>query len=395
MPGTPHRFDRLEFAGSLGDLGTLVPLSVALITLTGLHFTSVLGVVGLLYIASGLYYRLPIPVQPLKVVSAIAIAFPAKITLSIMSATGLLVGAILLILAGTGLIEAIARLFTRPIVRGIQFGLGLILIQKGIVFLRTPQLLLSTQESSASLGGIHLNPVLGILGIVITLFLLNSRRFPAALVLVSFGIGIGILAGALRGAAFRLGPSNMEIVLPAWGDLVTAFGFLVLPQIPLTIGNAIIGTHDTARSLFGEGSITHRVTNRTLSLSMGLANLAAGALASMPLCHGAGGLAAHYRFGARTGGSNLMIGALFLIIALVFGGVGVVLLSCVPRAVLGVLLLFAGLELALLIRDVEDRNDLFLVLFIAGVGLATTHMGIAFVAGMAASLILRWGKIRI
>ncbi len=90
-----------------------------------------------------------------------------------------------------------------------------------------------------------------------------------------------------------------------------------------------------------------------------------------------------------------MIGTLLLIIALVFGRVGVVLLSSLPRAVLGVLLLFAGLELALLIRDVKERNDLFLVVLIAGIALATTHMGIAFSVGIVASLIIRWGKIRI
>ncbi len=394
MAGSPHRFDRLEFAGSLGDLGTLIPLSVALITLTGLHFTSVVGMVGFFYIACGLYFRLPIPVQPLKVVSAIAIAFPEKVTLPMMSATGLLFGTILLALAATGFIETIARLFTRAIVRGIQLGLGLILIQKGIAFLRAPELLLPPLSIAPSSFGVPLNLILGFIGATLVLFLLNNKRFPASLVLVVLGVMVGIAAGALGGAEFRLGPSRVEVYFPGWKDLAVAFWFLVLPQIPLTIGNAVIGTRDTAQNLLGKGSITSRVTNRALCLSMGLANMAVGLLAAMPLCHGAGGLAAHYRFGARTGGSNLMIGILLLIIALVFGRVGVVLLSSIPQAVLGVLLLFAGLELALLIRDVKERNELFLVMLIAGLALATTHMGIAFSVGIVASLIIRWGKIK-
>ncbi len=122
-----YRFDRIEFAGSLGDLGTLIPLSIALITVTHLNFTAVFLLVGLFYLATGLYYRLPIPVQPLKVVSAIAIAFPEKISLSVMSAAGLLFGALLIFLACTGIIDRLAKFFTKPIVRGIQLGLALLL----------------------------------------------------------------------------------------------------------------------------------------------------------------------------------------------------------------------------------------------------------------------------
>ncbi|MDF1530269.1 MAG: putative sulfate/molybdate transporter, partial [Sedimenticola sp.] len=170
---------------------------------------------------------------------------------------------------------------------------------------------------------------------------------------------------------------------------------LVIPQLPLTIGNAIIGTTDTAKNLFGTGEATARVSNRHLSFGMGLANLFVGLMAAMPVCHGAGGLAAHYRFGARTGGSNIMIGLLFILIALGFGGIGIILLSAIPNAVLGVLLLFAGLELALLIRDITERRDLFIAFLIAGIGLATTNMSIAFVSGIIVARFLHWRRIDI
>ena len=122
-----YQFNRLEFSGSLGDLGTLIPLSLALIIICQLSATTVFLMIGIFYLSCGFFYKLPIPVQPLKVVSAIAIAFPAKITLPVLAASGLTFGVILLLLSLTGLINWIAKFFSKPIVRGIQLGLGQIL----------------------------------------------------------------------------------------------------------------------------------------------------------------------------------------------------------------------------------------------------------------------------
>ncbi len=389
------RFDRVEFAGSLGDLGTLIPLSIALITITHLSFSTIFLLVGLFYLVTGLYYRLPIPVQPLKVVSAIAIAFPDKITLPVMSAAGLLFAAILILLAVTGIIDRLARFFTRPIVRGIQLGLGFILIMKGIVFIRRPELFPRAMTVSPALAGVSVNLLIGLAAVILVLFLLSNRRFPAALVLVAAGLIIGLPFGSLQGMRPGLGPTPITLLHPRGGDFLAALFLLVIPQIPLTIGNAIIGTADTAKTLFGAGEKTRKVSNRSLSLSMGLANIPVGLLGGMPMCHGAGGLAAHYRFGARTGGANIMIGLLFLVIALLLGRPGIVLLSSIPNAVLGVLLLFAGLELALLVRDLRERQDLFIAFLIAGIGLATTNMSIAFAAGILVSWLMKWGRVEI
>ena len=138
-----------------------------------------------------------------------------------------------------------------------------------------------------------------------------------------------------------------------------------------------------------------RTTHKAFCISMGFANIVVGIFGGMPMCHGAGGLAAHYRFGARTGGSNLMIGVTFLVIAIVFGKIGLALLSSVPNAILGTLLFFAGLELAMLIRDVKERSDLFVLLIVAGVGFATTNMGIAFFVGIIIYNLIRWRDIEI
>jgi SulP family sulfate permease len=391
----PYRFDRLEFAGSLGDFGTLVPLSIALVTVNELSFTSVFLMVGLFYLAAGLYYQLPIPVQPLKVVAAIAIASPDKVTLPVMAATGLLFGAFLLFLASTGLIDRVARLFTKPIVRGIQLGLGFLLITKGISFIKEKHIFIQNSGEEVMIGSLPVNLIIGIVGIVLVLFLLNSRRFPAALAMVGAGILIGIAYGAFDNTKWDIGPTSMHLFSPALGDYVTALYLLVLPQIPLTIGNAIIGTTETAGNLFGTGEKTKRATNRRFATSMGLANIPTGFLAGMPMCHGAGGLAAHYRFGARTGGSNVMIGLVFLVIALAFGTAGLSILSSIPNAVLGVLLLLAGLELAILASDVKEKTDVFITFLIAGIGLATKNMGIAFGAGIFVSSLIKRGKIQV
>lgn len=398
----PNRFDRMELAGSLGDLGTLIPLGVALMMITGLSVTTVLLTTGLVYIACGLYYRLPIPVQPLKVVAAIAIAYPGKITLTVMAATGILFGVLMLLMAWTGLINRLAKLFSRPIIRGIQLGLGLILISKGISFILRPDLFIQLAKTPAydlftdsSLAGLPFNTWLGIAGGFLALLLLTNRRYPAALILVLSGFGIGLWAGAFKPGDLDFGPTSMRIYIPEARDFLNAFILLVIPQIPLTLGNAIIGTSDTCHTLFGDNATTQRSNYRAFATSMGLSNTIIGFLGGMPVCHGSGGLAAHYRFGARTGGSNLMIGGIFIVLALAGGKAGLALLAALPCAILGVLLLFAGLELALLIQDVTDKNDLFIVLLIAGIALATTNMGLAFLLGIPAKYLLDKMQIRL
>ena len=390
-----YRFDRVEFAGSLGDLGTLIPLSVGLILITGLKLSSVFIIVGLFYILAGVYFRLPIPVQPLKVVAAIAIAFPDKITVPIISATGFIFGITLLVLAWTGVIDWVARFFTKPVVRGIQLGLGFILFTKGVGYIQSQNLFIHEGLSTSPFSGVPFNTIIGIFFGGVTLFFLSSRRFPAALIVVMAGALLGIACGALKGVPFAFGPTPIDFGWPDSIDYWNAFILLVIPQIPLTLGNAIIGTRDATQSLFGEGKQTEKATHRGFSTSMGLANIGAGFLCGMPVCHGAGGLAAHYRFGARTGGSNIMIGIIFLIIALIFGRIGIHILSAVPNAVLGVLLVFAGLELALLVKDIKVRRDLFIVFTIAGIAIATSNMGIAFLAGIVVDRLIKVSKLKV
>jgi SulP family sulfate permease len=303
-------------------------------------------------------------------------------------------GVILLFIAATGIVDVLERLFTKPIVRGIQLGLGFILISKGIAFIGKDELLINGAKSSAVIWNISLNTIVGMLGVLLVMFLLTNKRLPAAIAVILFGLVVSALSGAFGGISFSIGFEPVSLFLPDRAVLLNALVLLVIPQIPLTVGNAIMATADTARNLFGEEK-TKRSTFKSFSTSMGLANIGAGAVAGMPMCHGAGGLAAHYRFGARTGGSNLMIGAIFVVIAVVFGKMAISLLGLIPNSILGVLLLFAGLELAMLIKDVTEKKDFFVAFFIAGIALATSNMGIAFIAGMIVQYIIKLSKIEI
>jgi SulP family sulfate permease len=383
-----HKFDRVEFAGSLGDLGTLIPLSVALIAINGLNATAVFLMVGLFYIGAGLYYKLPIPVQPLKVVAAIAIA--SELDAGTIAASGYLMGAILIFIAITGLIDALAKIFTMPIVKGIQVGLGIILMIKGFQFVAKQELLIGGEP--VLVGGYSLNMIIGFISFLIVLFLLTNKRLPAAIAVILFGLVVSISQGALSVINWNIGPVPLEIFQPTADQLATALILLVIPQIPLTIGNAVMATSDASKSLFGEEK-AKKSTFKALSTSMGLANLGAGVLAGMPMCHGAGGLAAHYRFGARTGGSDLMIGAIFLVIAIVFGTIAIAVLRVIPYAVLGILLIFAGLELTMLIKGIKEKKDFFVVFIIAGIAVATTNMGYAFIVGIIVYYVIKYAKI--
>jgi SulP family sulfate permease len=388
-----YRFDRLEFSGSLGDLGTIIPLSVALIIINGLSVTSVTLMLGLSYIFSGLYFKLPIPVQPLKVVAAVAIASPENFTSATIASSGIIIGVLLLLLTAGGLIDRIAGLFTKPLIRGIQLGLGLMLIRKGLDFLMQPGLFIQKPDFVASFAGIPVNLLLGIAAFFIALLLLSSKRFPSALVVVSLGFFAGVFWGAFENTKFELGPEAISVCRPSLNQLWSAFILLVIPQIPLTIGNAIIGTNDACNTLFKDRSTPGRTSVRAFAFSMGIINIIAGIFCAMPMCHGQGGLAAHHRFGARTGGSNIMIGAVFILVGLVLGKAGIYILTAIPNAVLGVLLLFAGMELAILVRDVRERNDLFLTLLVAGIGFSSTNMGLAVLAGFIVMTIMKWRRI--
>lgn len=387
------RFDRVEFAGSLGDLGTLLPIVVAMILINGLSPSVVFLSFGLFYLITGYYYRLPVPVQPLKAVGAIAIAYPLLITESVIAASGIIFGVILLILSISGTVNALAKIFTQPVVRGIQFSLGLFFLKKGIELIVQKNLFLS--GVAGRFAEYNMNLILGVAVFLMVLALLDNKKMPAAIAALLVGIIAGLAFGGFDSSTLSVGPTKIGVILPALKDFWTAFIMLILPQIPLTIGNACVGTADTCRTLFQKNPLLSKTKAGNFALTMGIANLPAGFFGAIPMCHGTGGLAAHYRFGARTGGAPIMIGSIFVVMALVFGEFGFALLSMIPNAVLGVLLIFAGLELCPLIRSLKTNEEYFVALLISGIALAVPNMAWAFGIGIAADIVIRKMKIKI
>jgi SulP family sulfate permease len=387
------RFDRVELAGAFGDLGTLLPIVVGMILINKLSPSTVLLAFGLFYIATGYYYRLPVPVQPLKAVGAIAIAYPALITEPVIGASGIIFGALLLLFALTGIVDKLAKLFTQPVVRGIQLSLGLVFLKKGIELIVSPQVFLNGLPGR--LAEYHINLIIGIVVFALVLGLLDNKKFPAALVALAAGIISGFALGGFNAEALSIGPTRMQVIFPSLPDFWTAFIMLILPQIPLTIGNACVGTADTCCTLFPQSSSLSKSKAGKFALTMGIANFPAGFFGAVPMCHGTGGLAAHYRFGARTGGAPVMIGAILVVMALAFGEFGFALLAMIPNSVLGVLLVFAGLELCPLVRSLKGNEEYFVALLITGIALAVPNMAWAFGIGIAVDLFIRKLRIKI
>jgi len=347
------RFNLPELGGALGDVGTLLPLMVALIMINRLNATSVLLGVGLFYIFSGLYYRLPMPVQPLKAVSAIAISL--GVSASAIGAAGLLMGGILLFLSFTRLITFVVKLFPRPVVRGIQLTVGFILLRKGIELAFSKDIFIGGASSFVSINQFPLGIVLAILAIAIFFLFRQTQRFPSSLALLIFGLGAGVVFVTIP-AFDRFSPTLPAIALPSSAEFSFALIALVIPQLPLTLGNAVVGTWDTAKTYFNEKS--HRVTPRALTASMGIANIFAGLFGAMPMCHGSGGLTAHYKLGARTGGANLMVGTLLILLGVLFGSAAPSFLSLLPLSVLGTLLAVVGVYHVLLVRDIKGIDQI-------------------------------------
>ncbi len=346
MPAPALRFDRNELAGAFGDLGTDLPLLIGVVAAAGLDSASVLILFGLMQVFSGLWYRMPMPVQPLKAFAALVIA--QKLPGRVVYGGGLAIGVSMLVLTITGLIDGLARLVPKTVVRGIQLGLAL----------QLSTLALKTYVPADGASGYGLAAA----AFVLTVLLLGNRRWPAALVVVGLGVVYALifklnLATVSAGIAFRLPTWQV----PGRADILTGALILALPQIPLSLGNSILATKQVVHDYFPDRPLTVR----QISFTYALMNLVNPFLGGFPVCHGSGGLVGHYTFGARTGGSVVLYGLLFLTMGLFFSQEFQQIVQIFPLPVLGVLLLFEALTLAALLRDISaDRGQLLLALLV-------------------------------
>ncbi|HUJ72524.1 MAG TPA: molybdate transporter family protein [Verrucomicrobiae bacterium] len=365
------RFDRNELAGAFGDIGTDLPLIVGMILAAGLDSASALIMFGVMQIFTGLRYGIPMPVQPLKAMAALVIA--QKLSGGVLFGGGLVIGVIMLLLTVTGLIEWLARVVPKTVVRGIQFGLGLQLA------------MLAVKDYVRADGAAGY--LLAAVGFFITIALMGNRRFPAALFVIALGViyafifkidlnvlwhGTGLHLPQVRGLSRQ--------------DLLTGLVVLAVPQIPLSLGNSILATRQVAEDFFPERPLTIR----TISFTYSIMNLVNPWFGGIPTCHGSGGMAGHYTFGARTGGSVIIYGGLYLVLGLFFSGCFAQMIQVFPKPILGVMLAFEGLAMLLLVRDIANsKADLFIAML---VGLMAVGLPYGYAIGLivGTALVYLW-----
>lgn len=361
------KLDRRELAGAVADVGVLVPIAVALIVGNGLSATAVLLPAGLLYVAAALVYRLPVPVQPLKAFGAIAIA--KELGSDEIAAGALLMGAIFLVLGRLGLLDLAARAFPRALIRGVQLTVGLL-------FLRIAWGLAT--DPPRGFAEYALDPDWALpLGVATLGLALSLKRYPISLALVGAG-SVAMVVTAAGDAS--LGPSALALPSFDTATVLTALTVLVVPQLPLSFANSCLATADAARVYFGKRGLVVRPGR--LATTFGSANLLAGAIGGMPVCHGAGGMTAHVAFGARTGGAPLAMGAVLLTLALAAGSGLAALLAAFPLPILAGLLATAGLLHIGLLRDLRGSRDWALALLVGAIGFQL-NLTIALVLGLA------------
>ncbi len=374
-----NRFDRLEWAGAFGDLGTLVPFVVAYISLLKMDPFGILLAFGIAQIIAGLYYKTPFPVQPMKAIGAVATTQAAQtivITPNAVYGAGIVTGIVWFLLGITGAAQKVAGLISRPVATGIIMGLGFSFMLEGIKMM----------SQSWLLGGFAL------LG---TLLLLTNRAVPVMFLLLV----VGAIAAVVQNPVLleELGNMSTDFRLPrfaladmTWKEFLIGTVFLALPQVPLTLGNAVIAVTEENNRLFPD----RPVTEKKVSISTGIMNLLGPAIGAVPMCHGAGGMAGHVRFGARTGGALVILGVVLVITALVFSGSVETLLKFFPAPILGVILFLTGAQLALGSCEFgRNKNDRFVSLITAAC--AVWNIGLAFVLGMATYHLLKRGWVRL
>lgn len=365
------RFDRRELAGAVADVGVLVPIAVALIVGNGLSATAVLLPAGLLYVTAAWIYQLPVPVQPLKAFGAIAIA--KGLGSDEIAAGALLMGVIFITLGRLGLLDLAARGFPRALIRGVQLTVGLLFLKIAWGLVTDPPRGFREHALDAAWA---LPLAMAVLVLAFAL-----RRYPITLALVGFG---AIVAVVLAGDEAALGPSALAFPSLDAATFWTALTVLVVPQVPLSFANSCLATADAARVYFGERAA--RIRPGRLATSFGSANLLAGTISGMPVCHGAGGLTAHYAFGARTAGAPLAMGGLLLTLAVGLGAGLASLLAAFPLPILAGVLATAGVLHILLLRDLRGVRDWAFALLVGVVGYEVN-----LTVGLGLGLALWWG----
>ncbi|KAK4219301.1 putative sulfate transporter [Rhypophila decipiens] len=363
--GTLRESPAAEISGALGDLGTLLPLMIALAIHGSIDLPTTLVFTGVFNVITGAVFGIPLPVQPMKAIAAAAIS--QKSSLAETTAAGGWVGFAILLLNMTGLIRWLTAAIPVPIVKGIQLGAGLqLIISAGSSLILPLEWLFPLLD----------NRTWALLSFLALLFVAPSgldvkKPRPFALLLFIFGICFSLLSIGMMESGH--GAPSLPF-LSIWRPKINIPAFMspasigmALSQLPLTTLNSIIAVCALGEHLFPppapailpapvSASPASAVSpsspspsppsTTTLGISVSLMNLLACFFGCMPVCHGSGGLAAQYRFGARSGASIILLGLFKIALGVLLGNSLIDLLGFFPRGFLGVMVLAAGLELA-------------------------------------------------
>lgn len=499
-----------EISGALGDLGTFLPLVVGLTQEVGLDLGTTLLFSGVYNILTGILFNVPMPVQPMKTIAAVALSGNG-LTIPQIMAAGIFVSACVLVLGGTGLMGLATRMTPPPVIRGMQLGVGLALSQKGfqyiwyedgllasgmnsiwglsgifvgmffLVFIllgiynlppKVPLRPMSTdcnqseglecdekhgQSGDSSQSSPSMDSVIGtedlgagpsadieavptvlvppqekykmewgtrwsskFLRLVESNFLnplyfcgdkaceacgeqgytsqllpqsstgcstlpaMSRRNLPAALIIVFIGIVLSIAFNPSMVSGLSLGPSKPSVIVPDGDDWKAGILKAGLPQLPLTLLNSVISVTQLANEWFPD----RYSRPGSVATSVGLMNLVGCWFGAMPSCHGAGGLAAQVRFGARWGTAPILLGIFKIFLSLTFGSSMLVLLQNFPLAMLGAMLVFSGIELASVAKGQKGHRGLAIMLLVSSIGLATKNIAVGVLTGLCCTYIL-------
>lgn len=368
-------FNRQEFSGAFGDIGTDFPLIVAMILAADLHAPSILIMFGSMQILTGLVYKMPMPAQPLKAMATLVIA--QQLTGSLLYGAGLAIGVVMLMLSLSGALDWLARIIPKVVIRGLQLGLGITL-----ALLAFRQYIPADQSSGY---------MLALLSFILVLGLMGHQKYPAALVVIVLGFVYALFFKVDYGDLSQIVGFNLpQWHFPTSENILKGFLLLALPQIPLSLGNSVLATQQVAQDLFPERK---PLTIKKIGITYSLMNLINPFFSGVPTCHGAGGMVGHYTFGGRTGGSVVLYGLLFVIMGLFFGDNFQIIIQVFPLPVLGVILLFESLALMLLIKDVTHEKKGLVITLMVGVMAAGLPYG--FLVAMVVGSILYYLPVKL
>lgn len=352
----------MEVSGGFGDFGTIVPLLCGVALATRMGATWIFVFAGLAMVITGWYYRFPIAVEPLKVVAVIAIA--GSLSGPEIAATGILIGGVFLLLGYWGAIWRVSRYIPGSVIRGVQLAIAIMLVIAALGFAR---------ESIIPFCA-------GIAVIVVFSVVRRLHGIPDLSALFLIGLsGVLFLVGN-RLPAWAL-PPLPGLVIPGVSDFSRVILLVVIPQAVVTLTNSVLATSQLAQDL------GKQVPERKLSRTIGVFNLAVTPFGGFPLCHGAGGLAAQYRFGARTGYADVIGGLVLVGFGLALGdAVGLF----VPAGIFGAMLVFVAFEMALHSIQTDSR----VVTAVTGLAGAFLSMTSGFFLGLVLAAVIAWMEKR-